>query len=42
MATHSSNLAWEIPWAKEPGRRQSGEDAKVSDMSERLNENLYP
>ena len=20
MATHSSNLAWEIPWAKEPGR----------------------
>ena len=23
MATHSSNLAWKIPWAKEAGRLQS-------------------
>ena len=23
MATHSSVLAWRIPWAKEPGRLQS-------------------
>ena len=23
MATHSSILAWEIPWAEEPGRIQS-------------------
>ena len=23
MATHSSALAWEIPWTEEPGRRQS-------------------
>ena len=23
MATRSSNLAWRIPWAKEPGRLQS-------------------
>ena len=23
MATHSSILAWEIPWAKEPGGLQS-------------------
>ena len=23
MATHSSTLAWEIPWTKEPGRLQS-------------------
>ena len=23
MATHSSNLAWEIPWAEEPGGLQS-------------------
>ena len=23
MATHSSNLAWEIPWIEEPGRLQS-------------------
>ena len=23
MATHSSILAWEIPWTKEPGRLQS-------------------
>ena len=25
MATHSSILAWKIPWAKEPGRLQSAE-----------------
>ena len=23
MATHSSILAWEIPWIEEPGRQQS-------------------
>ena len=23
MATHSSNLAWKIPWLEEPGRLQS-------------------
>ena len=23
MATHSSNLAWEIPWTEEPGELQS-------------------
>ena len=23
MATHSSTLAWKIPWAEEPGRQQS-------------------
>ena len=23
MATHLSNLAWEIPWTEEPGRLQS-------------------
>ena len=25
MATHSSVLAWRIPWAEEPGRMQSME-----------------
>ena len=25
MATHSSILAWEIPWTEEPGRLQSME-----------------
>ena len=24
MATHSSKLAWRIPWTEEPGRLQSG------------------
>ena len=23
MATHSSTLAWKIPWSKKPGRLQS-------------------
>ena len=26
MATHSSILAWRIPWIKEPGQLQSGHD----------------
>ena len=29
MATHSSILAWEIPWAEEPGRLQSMESQRV-------------
>ena len=33
MATHSSILAWRIPWTEEPGGLQSM-DHKVSDMTE--------
>ena len=29
MATHSSILAWEIPWTEEPGRQQSMGSQKV-------------
>ena len=29
MATHSSTLAWKIPWAEEPGRLQSMESLRV-------------
>ena len=32
MATHSSFLAWEIPWAEEPGGLQST-GCKKSDMA---------
>ena len=32
MATHSSILAWEIPWTEEPGRLQSVGPQK-SDMT---------
>ena len=35
MATHSSILAWEIPWTEEPGRH-SPWGHKESDMTERL------
>ena len=28
MTTHSSTLAWEIPWTEEPGRLQSNGVAK--------------
>ena len=28
MATHSSILAWEIPWTEEPGKLQSMESQK--------------
>ena len=29
MATHSSILAWRIPWVEEPGRLQSMESQRV-------------
>jgi len=29
MATHSSTLAWKIPWTEEPGRLQSMESLGV-------------
>ena len=29
MATHSSTLAWKIPWMEEPGRLQSMRSQKV-------------
>ena len=35
MATHSSTLAWKIPWREEPGRLQSMGSQKV-DTTERL------
>ena len=35
MATHSSTLAWRIPWREEPDRRQS-KGHKESDITERL------
>ena len=33
MATHSSNLAWEIPWTKEFGRLQSTESQVRHDLA---------
>ena len=38
MATHSSILAWEIPWTEEPGRLQSM-GSQESDMTWQLNNN---
>ena len=35
MATHSSTLAWKIPWTEKPGRLQSM-GRKESDMTEWL------
>ena len=36
MATHSSILAWKIPWMEEPGRLQSMGSKRVSDTTEQL------
>ena len=35
MATHSSTLAWKIPWTEELGRQQSMGSQRV-DITERL------
>ena len=37
MATHSSTVAWQIPWTEEPGRLQSmGSHRVESDTTEQL------
>jgi len=36
MATHSSILAWRIPWTDEPGGLYSSRGHKESDMTERI------
>ena len=36
MATHSSTLAWRIPWTEEPGGLHSPWGCKEWDMTERL------
>ena len=41
MATHSSILAWKIPWTEEPGGLQSmGVTKNQTQMSERAQDNL--
>ena len=42
MATLFSILAWEIPWAEEPGGLQVYEVAIELDMTEELNSCLLP
>ena len=32
MATHSSTLAWKIPWAEEPGKLQSKSPTRLNDF----------
>ena len=34
MATHSSTLAWKIPWMEEPGRLQSMASLRVVRLSD--------
>ena len=41
MATHSSILAWKIPWTEEPGRLQYMGHKELDMMTERLNNNKY-
>ena len=36
MATHSSILAWKIPWMEEPGKPRSPWGRKEPDMTEGL------
>ena len=41
MATHSSILAWRIPWTKEPGRLQSMGSQRVGIGWPKLESDLY-
>ena len=40
MATHSSTLAWKIPWMEEPGRLQSM-GFQESDMTVQLHFHIF-
>ena len=40
MATHSSLLAWRIPWMEEPGEPQSIASQNPLDTTERLTHSL--
>ena len=40
MATHSSLLAWEIPWTEEPGRLHSPWSLKESEITELLTHSI--
>ena len=42
MATHSSILAWRIPWTEEPGGLQSVGSQRVRDTTQRLTLSLSP
>ena len=39
MATHSSNLAWEIPWTEDPGGLQFMGSQKSQTQLDNLNNN---
>ena len=41
MATHSSILAWKIPWTEEPGRLQSMGQTWLSDFTFTFLSNLH-
>ena len=36
MATHSSILAWEVPWTEEPGGLQSMRSLRMTSWTERV------
>ena len=38
MATHSSTLAWKIPWTEEPGRLQSMGEESIAKSRTRLSD----
>ena len=40
MATHSSILAWEIPWMEEPGGQEPVGSQRAGVTTERLNNRL--
>ena len=42
MATHSSILAWRIPWTEEPVGLQSMGSQRVGDTTEGLNDSNNP
>ena len=41
IATHSSDIAWKIPWTEEPGGLQSMGSQRVRHRHDRATEHMY-
>ena len=40
MATHSSILAWRIPWTEEPGRAWGHKESDMTEMTKHAHDTL--
>ena len=42
MATHSSILAWRVPWTEEPGRLQGHKGSDITEVTDHTRTSTHP